>query len=78
MVKHYPGVNVVPHCNNFMTNVQCVASQPITLCPLVEYNSGGTKAKMSYRTRELIPEREMLITPEEPGLGPPLAYPPLD
>ena len=78
MVKQYPGVKVVPHCNNFMSNVQCVASQPVTLCPLVEYNSEGTKSKMNYRTRELIPEREMLITPEEPGLGPSLAYPPLD
>ena len=75
MVKQYPGVNIVPHCNNFMSNVQCVASQPVSLCPMVEYNSGNTKSKMSFRTRTLVPDREMIVTPLEPGLGPPLSNP---
>ena len=74
MVKKYPGVKVVPHCDNFMTNVQCVASQPESLCPMVEYNDGQTERKMSFRTRILRPESEILKTPDEPGLGPDLDY----
>lgn len=74
MVKKYPGVKVVPHCDNFMTNVQCVASQSEALCPLVEYNDGQTERKMSFRTRFLRPEFEILKTPEEPGLGPSLDH----
>ncbi|TNF41317.1 MAG: mandelate racemase/muconate lactonizing enzyme family protein [Bacteroidetes bacterium] len=74
MVKKYPGVKIVPHCDNFMTNVQCVASQPESLCPLVEYNDTQTERKMSFRTRILRPESEILKTPEEPGLGPDLNY----
>jgi L-rhamnonate dehydratase len=74
MVKKYPGVKVVPHCDNFMTNVQCVASQPESLCPMVEYNDGQTERKMSFRKRILRPESEILKTPEEPGLGPDLDY----
>ena len=74
MVKKYPGVKVVHHCDNFMTNVQCVASQPESLCPMVEYNDTQTERKMSFRTRILRPESEILKTPEEPGLGPDLDY----
>ena len=74
LVKKYPGVKVVPHCDNFMTNVQCVASQPESLCPMVEYNDGQTERKMSFRKRVLRPESEVLITPDEPGLGPDLDH----
>jgi L-alanine-DL-glutamate epimerase-like enolase superfamily enzyme len=74
LVKKYPGVKVVPHCDNFMTNVQCVASQAESLCPMVEYNDGQTERKMSFRKRVLRPESEVLIIPEEPGLGPDLDY----
>jgi len=74
LVKKYPGVKVVPHCDNFMTNVQCVASQLESICPMVEYNDGQTERKMSFRTRVLRPESEVLITPDEPGLGPDLDH----
>jgi L-alanine-DL-glutamate epimerase-like enolase superfamily enzyme len=74
LAKNYPGVKVVPHCDNFMTNVQCVASQPESLCPMVEYNDGQTERKMSFRTRVLRPESEVLNTPDEPGLGPDLDH----
>jgi L-alanine-DL-glutamate epimerase-like enolase superfamily enzyme len=74
LVKKYPGVKMVPHCDNFMTNVQCVASQPESLCPMVEYNDGQTERKMSFRARVLRPEFEVIDTPEEPGLGPDLDY----
>lgn len=74
MVQKYPGVKVVPRCDNFMTNVQCVASQPELLCPMVEYNDGQTDRKMSFRTRILRSESEILKTPNEPGLGPDLDH----
>jgi L-alanine-DL-glutamate epimerase-like enolase superfamily enzyme len=74
LVMKYQGVKVVPHCDNFMTNVQCVASQPESLCPMVEYNDGQTERKMSFRKRVLRPESEILQTPKEPGLGPDLDH----
>jgi L-alanine-DL-glutamate epimerase-like enolase superfamily enzyme len=72
MTEAHPGVHVVPHCDNFMTSVQCVASQPESLCPFAEYNDTQTERKMSFRTRTLRPEREEIETPPEPGLGPDL------
>lgn len=72
MAGKHRGVRVVPHCDNFMTNVQCVASQPVSLCPMVEYNDTQTEQKMSYRTRVLRPANEVIDTPAEPGLGPDL------
>jgi L-alanine-DL-glutamate epimerase-like enolase superfamily enzyme len=70
MVGKYPGVHVVPHSDHILTNCQCVASQPESLCPMVEYNSGQTKSKLSFRTRSLEPKMEILTIPDEPGLGP--------
>ena len=35
---------------------------------------GQTDRKMSFRTRILRPESEILIPPDEPGLGPDLAH----
>jgi len=70
MARKYPGVHVVPHSDHILTNCQCVASQHRSLCPMVEYNSGQTKNKLSFRTRTIDPKREMLTIPEEPGLGP--------
>ncbi|MHC4700033.1 MAG: enolase C-terminal domain-like protein [Planctomycetota bacterium] len=70
MARKYTGVRVVPHSDHILTNCQCVASQPRSLCPMVEYNAGQTKNKLSFRTRILEPKREVLAIPEEPGLGP--------
>ncbi|MHC4074236.1 MAG: enolase C-terminal domain-like protein [Planctomycetota bacterium] len=70
MVGKYPGVHVVPHSDHILTNCQCVASQSESLCPMVEYNSGQTKSKLSFRTRSLEPKMEILTIPDEPGLGP--------
>lgn len=70
MARKYPGVRVVPHSDHILTNCQCVASQPRSLCPMVEYNSGQTASKLSFRTRIIEPQKEMLTMPQEPGLGP--------
>ena len=72
MTKQFRGIRIVPHCDNFMTNLQCVASQPESLCPLVEYNDTQTESKMNYRTRILRPVNEVIDVPREPGLGPDL------
>lgn len=73
MARKYPGVHVVPHSDHILTNCQCVASQPKSLCPMVEYNSGQTKNKLSFRTGTIEPNKEMLAMPQEPGLGPDIA-----
>lgn len=72
LAAKYPGVRVVPHSDNILADCQCVASQPESLCPLLEYNSGQTAAKLSFRTRILAPTKEVLTMPDEPGLGPDL------
>jgi L-alanine-DL-glutamate epimerase-like enolase superfamily enzyme len=72
LARGYPGLRVIPHCDNFMTDSQCVASQPVSLCPLAENNEGQTRVKMSFRTRLLVPEAEVIAMPAEPGLGPDL------
>ena len=63
---------MVPHGDNILADCQCVASQPEQLCPLLEYNGGQTGSKMSFPTRILVPKREILTMPDEPGLGPDL------
>jgi len=70
MARQYPGVHVVPHSDHILSDCQCVASQDASLCPMIEYNEGQTKSKLSFRTSLLIPQDEVLTMPEEPGLGP--------
>lgn len=70
LARQSPGVRVVPHSDNILTDCQCVASQPESLCPMLEYNSGQTATKLSFRTRILATEKEILTMPDEPGLGP--------
>jgi L-alanine-DL-glutamate epimerase-like enolase superfamily enzyme len=70
LVREYPGVHVVPHSDHILSNCQCVASQDESLCPLLEYNEGQTRSKLSLRTRVILPDVEVLTTPDEPGLGP--------
>ena len=70
MARQYSGVHVVPHSDHILSDCQCVASQEAALCPMIEYNEGQTKSKLSFRTSILIPQDEILIMPEDPGLGP--------
>ena len=74
MVRQYPGVLVVPHSDHILTNCQCVASQGESLCPMLEYNEGQTRSKLSFRTRSLHPKAEVLTMPDEPGLGPDIDF----
>ena len=70
LAREYPGVHVVPHSDHILSNCQCVASQDESLCPLLEYNEGQTRSKLSLRTRIILPDVEVLTMPDEPGLGP--------
>jgi len=70
MARQYPGVHVVPHSDHILSNCQCVASQDDSLCPMLEYNEGQTKSKLSFRTSIIIPQAEVLTMPDDPGLGP--------
>lgn len=72
LARQYPGVRVVPHSDYILSDCQCVASQDESLCPLLEYNEGQTKSKLSLRTRMVLPDVEALTMPHEPGLGPDL------
>lgn len=70
LARDYPGVHVVPHSDHILTDCQCVASQDESLCPMLEYNKEQTKSKLSFRTRSIQPDVEVLTMPDEPGLGP--------
>jgi len=74
MVSEYQGVHVVPHSDHILTNCQCVASQPESLCPMLEYNKEQTNSKLSFRTKSLQPEAEILTIPDESGLGPDIDF----
>ena len=70
LAQQHRGVRVVPHSDHILSDCQCVASQDEALCPLLEYNEGQTKSKLSLRTRIILPDVEVLTMPDEPGLGP--------
>ena len=70
MARQCRGVRVVPHSDYILSDCQCVASQDESLCPLLEYNEGQTRSKLSFRTRTIEPDIEVLTMPDEPGLGP--------
>jgi L-alanine-DL-glutamate epimerase-like enolase superfamily enzyme len=72
LARKHPGVRVVPHSTCILTDTQCVASQPESLCPLIEYNVEQSVAIMSLRTPNLEPVAEVLTVPGNPGLGPDL------
>ncbi len=70
MVRQYDGVRLIPHGHHVLAAAHCVASQPESLCPMIEYGVTFTKARQAYQTRVLFPEAGRLEMPAEPGLGP--------
>lgn len=70
LVRKYPGVKVVPHITSpWLAAPHCVASQPETLCPLLEFNyEGGRKALNSSMSRAS--DGHMIMTmPNAPGIS---------
>jgi L-rhamnonate dehydratase len=70
LVQQYAGVRLIPHGHHVLAAANCVASQPESLCPMIEYGVTFTKARQAYQTRVLWPEAGRLEMPTEPGLGP--------
>ena len=70
LVRQYDGVRLIPHGHHVLAAANCVASQPESLCPMIEYGVTFTKARQAQQTRVLFPEAGRLKMPTEPGLGP--------
>jgi len=72
LVRKYEGVQLIPHGHHVLAAAHVVASQPESLCPMVEYGEGWIPGRQSLQTRAVTPEAGYLPMPTEPGLGPDL------
>jgi L-alanine-DL-glutamate epimerase-like enolase superfamily enzyme len=70
LVRRYPGVKVVPHITSPWTAApHCVASQPETLCPLLEFNYEGGRAALESRMGRSTSGRMLITMPQQPGIS---------
>jgi L-alanine-DL-glutamate epimerase-like enolase superfamily enzyme len=72
LAKGHPGVQVVPHGHHVLGASACVASQPESLCPMLEYMVRSRIQFQHCQTRPLVAEAGTFVMPREPGLGPSL------
>jgi L-alanine-DL-glutamate epimerase-like enolase superfamily enzyme len=72
LAKAYPGVQVVPHGHHVLGASTCVASQPESLCPMLEYLIRSRTQFQRCQTRPMVAETGTFAMGEEPGLGPSL------
>jgi L-alanine-DL-glutamate epimerase-like enolase superfamily enzyme len=72
LVKAFPGVQVIPHGHHVLGASACVASQPESLCPMLEYLIRSRTQFQHCQTRPLVAETGTFVMAEEPGLGPSL------
>jgi L-alanine-DL-glutamate epimerase-like enolase superfamily enzyme len=70
LVSKYRNVQVIPHGHHVLAAAQTVASQPESLCPMVEYGRSWVVPRQRCQTRVVEPEAGYVQTPNEPGLGP--------
>lgn len=63
------GVNVIPHGHSLHAAMHVVASQPIEVCPLVEYLIQKMRNYYSVEKHQPKPVAGMLELPEQPGFG---------
>lgn len=70
LVRQYAGVSLIPHGHHVLAAANGVASQPESLCPMIEYGISFTKDRQAQQTRVLFPKAGRLEMPTEPGLGP--------
>lgn len=70
LVQQYDGVRLIPHGHHVLAAANGVASQPESLCPMIEYGVTFTKGRQAHQTRVLWPEAGRLEMPTEAGLGP--------
>ncbi|MHB8900259.1 MAG: enolase C-terminal domain-like protein [Thermoguttaceae bacterium] len=72
LVNAHPGVQVVPHGHHVLAASACVASQPESLCPMLEYLVRSRVRFQHCQTRPVIARAGAFEMPDETGLGPPL------
>ena len=63
------GVNVIPHGHSIHAAMHAVASQPVEICPLVEYLIGKMSNYYDFEMHQPRPVNGMLELPERPGFG---------
>lgn len=70
LVRQYPGVKVVPHITSpWVAAPQCVASQPESLCPILEYNSEGGKLILDQHMERQADGSVSMTLPQKPGVS---------
>ena len=63
------GVNVIPHGHSIHAALHVVASQPVEVCPLVEYLIQKMESYYHFEKHQPRPVNGMLELPERPGFG---------
>ncbi|MHC4119328.1 MAG: enolase C-terminal domain-like protein [Planctomycetota bacterium] len=63
------GVNVIPHGHSIHAAMHVVASQPVEVCPLVEYLIRKMGSYYDFEKHQPKPVNGMLELPERPGFG---------
>jgi L-rhamnonate dehydratase len=63
------GVNVIPHGHSIHAAMHVVASQPVEVCPLVEYLIRKMESYYQFEKHQPRPVNGMLELPERPGFG---------
>ena len=63
------GVNVIPHGHSIHAAMHVVASQPVEICPLVEYLIQKMRSYYNVEKHPPRPVNGMLELPERPGFG---------
>jgi L-alanine-DL-glutamate epimerase-like enolase superfamily enzyme len=63
------GVNVIPHGHNLHAAMHVVASQPVEVCPLVEYLLKKMSRNFYVEKHHTIPQNGMITLPDRPGFG---------
>jgi L-alanine-DL-glutamate epimerase-like enolase superfamily enzyme len=62
-------VKVTPHGHGILPAAHVVASQPPSLCPMIEFLFGHLTRMQFFHKNALYPENGWLTLPNEPGLG---------
>ena len=70
LVREYPGVQVVPHITSpWVAAPHCVASQPESLCPLLEFNYEGGRETLEKRMMRASDGSVRMRMPDAPGVS---------
>ena len=72
LARGYPGVQVIPHGHHVLAASNCVASQPESICPMLEYLIQSRIQHQHCQTRPMVATAGTFVMAEEPGLGPSL------